>query len=255
MNDMKHMEHLQRIADEDVAQLQYKESTYQGSWKRRGGIGACMMMLRKIDRLEVMVKAYCYDIFAAIEADLNAGADGTVLAEIRDLRRYLLLIEAEMRAKKKVFPVAMPKVQDKVTTEASVLAEITADDLKPWANLTPQVDEPDGSPDEPMPRVPRYDGPKVMERLDDGLREQEIPASARGWYILMDAQHARYIVDRRICPVGCWEHLPRLRTELNNKEYEETLDEYKALYKWLVNDSKWVMYERYQENWGKNLFR
>jgi len=86
------------------------------------------------------------------------------------------------------------------------------------------------------------------------LREQEIPASARGWYILMDAQHARYIVDRRICPVGCWEHLPRLRTELNNKEYEETQDYYQPLYTWLTNESKWQMRTRYQPEWGPDLF-
>jgi len=38
------------------------------------------------------------DIFAKIAAD-PTGADGSVLAEVRDLRRYLLLVEAEMIAR------------------------------------------------------------------------------------------------------------------------------------------------------------
>ena len=40
----------------------------------------------------------CYaseDVFQKIEADMS-GRDGSVLAEIRDLRRYLLLVEAEI---------------------------------------------------------------------------------------------------------------------------------------------------------------
>lgn len=43
----------------------------------------------------------CYaaeDIFAKIAED-GSGRDGTVLAEVRDLRRYLLLVEAEMIAR------------------------------------------------------------------------------------------------------------------------------------------------------------
>jgi len=220
--NMKHMEHLQRIVDEDVAELAFKESTYQGSWKRRGGVGAAMMMLRKVDRLEVMVKAHSYDIFKAIEADVRAGADGTVLAEVRDLRRYLLLIEAEMRAQNKVFPVAMPKAEK--VTEAEVLADLTEHSARVFP---------------------------ALERLDDGLHEPDIPSNARGWYMLSDAPNGLYIVDRRKAPRECWEHLPMLRTELNNKEHQETPTEYQGLYKWISNDSKWRMREHYAESWSK----
>jgi glycerol-3-phosphate cytidylyltransferase-like family protein len=51
-------------------------------------------MARKWDRLEEMVKKHDWNIFAAGED--TSGNDGTLLAEIRDLRRYLLLIEAEI---------------------------------------------------------------------------------------------------------------------------------------------------------------
>jgi hypothetical protein len=90
-----YLKYLTEIASHDVSVLLEKERTYQGSWKKRGGIGAYMMLARKIDRLENIMQGNAYDIFAAIAADAS-GADGSVLAEVRDLRRYLLLVEAEM---------------------------------------------------------------------------------------------------------------------------------------------------------------
>lgn len=91
---------LDGITFEDIRLVKEKDRSYGASWKKRGGIGAFMMLARKWDRLEEMVSRdiHPYDIFGAIEEQNNSnqGADGTVLAEIRDLRRYLLLIEAEM---------------------------------------------------------------------------------------------------------------------------------------------------------------
>src|SRR5215831_12658161 len=97
MTDMNHMKFLVEIAQSDVRHLEEKEKTYQGSWKKRGGVGAAMMVLRKVDRLENFLRAVNYDIFEACHDML--GADGTPLAEIRDLRRYLLLVEAELQAR------------------------------------------------------------------------------------------------------------------------------------------------------------
>lgn len=99
--DMKHMEFLEHVTRNDVAALHEKEKTYRGSWKKRGGVGAFMMLARKWDRIEEMLSyndGTQFNIFAAIEARRN-GDDGTVLAEIRDLRRYLVLVEAEMMAR------------------------------------------------------------------------------------------------------------------------------------------------------------
>jgi hypothetical protein len=78
----------------DAEFLIEKDTSYGGSWKKRGGVGAFMMLARKWDRLETML-AKDYDIFKAIDLDYS-GNDGTILAEVRDLRRYLLLVEAEM---------------------------------------------------------------------------------------------------------------------------------------------------------------
>lgn len=95
--NMDHMDYLENVADQDIAELKRKEETYKGSWKKRGGVGACMMIVRKIDRLEVILEGYGYDVFEGIRTE-PSGTDGSLIAEIRDLRRYLMLVEAEMLA-------------------------------------------------------------------------------------------------------------------------------------------------------------
>lgn len=87
---------LEIIALEDVAGLKKAKESYGNSWKRRGGTGAFMMLARKWDRLENYLPKFAYDIFAALIADRRAEG---VIDDIRDLRRYLLLVEAEMRAR------------------------------------------------------------------------------------------------------------------------------------------------------------
>jgi len=86
---------IQHVADEDVRVLKIKDKEYGGSWKRRGGPGAYMMAARKIDRLEEQLKKVNYDVFSAIKNDSRAEG---ILDDIRDLRRYLMLIESEMIA-------------------------------------------------------------------------------------------------------------------------------------------------------------
>lgn len=138
MTDMKHMEYLESVVAEDVRTLREKEATYQGSWKRAGGRSAWFMLRRNMDRLLEMMRKPddvhgfsiedlddaieqarekdadtnidwsiiqylrdCYvseNVFAKIRERPN-GADGTVLAVMRDLRRYCMLVEAEMMAR------------------------------------------------------------------------------------------------------------------------------------------------------------
>jgi hypothetical protein len=95
-------EHLRAIADEDVAGLEKAQESYGDSWKKRGGVGAFMMLARKWDRLEQRVSQRAddgaegarWDIFEHIIADDRAEG---LIDDVRDLRRYLLLVEAEMR--------------------------------------------------------------------------------------------------------------------------------------------------------------
>ena len=91
-----YLEELPAIAETDVSELQRKEQTYRGSWKKRGGTGAFMMLARKWDRIENISENAGYDIFDVIRREGLDGADGTLIAEIRDLRRYLMLVEAEL---------------------------------------------------------------------------------------------------------------------------------------------------------------
>lgn len=133
-----HHAYLPIVAQEDVRYLLEKDRSYGASWKLAGGRSAYFMLRRKMDRMIEMLKrpepphgwslenysaaiplngnpnqdvtvdasiarhllaAYrAEDVFSMIEAD-PSGRDGCVLAEVRDLRRYLLLVEAEMIAR------------------------------------------------------------------------------------------------------------------------------------------------------------
>tara|TARA_R110000824_G_scaffold178_2_gene777 strand:+ start:5679 stop:6065 length:387 start_codon:yes stop_codon:yes gene_type:complete len=81
------------LAHHDVECLDVAEKSYGDSWKQRGGMGAFMMLARKWDRIENQVKKENYDIFETILKDYR---EEGALDDIRDLRRYLLLVEAEM---------------------------------------------------------------------------------------------------------------------------------------------------------------
>lgn len=98
-----YLDHLETLAKSDADSLRRSERNYGDSWKRRGGIGAFMMLARKWDRIENAMKGptICgdtpdsYDIFNRIRLDTRAEG---LIDDIRDLRRYLLLVEAEMSA-------------------------------------------------------------------------------------------------------------------------------------------------------------
>ena len=90
------------IAHADILALNAAEASYGNSWKKRGGVGAFMMLARKWDRIENHLsprrrnKTYpTYDIFQALTTD---DRDEGILDDVRDLRRYLLLVESEVHA-------------------------------------------------------------------------------------------------------------------------------------------------------------
>ena len=72
---------------EIVETLKRKEEGYKGSWKKRGGVGAFMMLARKWDRIEgISREDYGYDILRALSMNKSDIDD-----DIRDLIGYLLL--------------------------------------------------------------------------------------------------------------------------------------------------------------------
>lgn len=92
----KFLGELDAISREDAEGLKRAYESYGPSWKQRGGVGAYMMACRKFDRLENRVRKLGWDVFRAIaEDDRGEGC----IDDVRDLRRYLMLIEAEMRAR------------------------------------------------------------------------------------------------------------------------------------------------------------
>jgi len=220
---------LELVAYTDVKELQHKEATYQGSWKKRGGVGAFMMCARKWDRLENMCQRGHYDIFALI-GEVMSGEDGSALAEIRDLRRYLLLIEAEMIARK--------HGKKPILEESDILEAIR-----------PGTPEDGGHHERMVPRQPEV---MILERLEDGLQSDDIPKPSRDWYMTAINNGAGYnIVDRRKTPSELWQHLPRLRIELNNAEHEAIAPYYRGLYEWNGSDNKWMMRKPYHMEWSK----
>ncbi len=80
---------LEGIAIADARELMIKDREYDSSWRKRGGVGAFMMMARKWDRIENLVVDY--DIFVAWEVNR-----GNIQDDIGDLRRYLMLLEEFM---------------------------------------------------------------------------------------------------------------------------------------------------------------
>ena len=84
---------LKAIAEGDVRQLMAKDREYKGSWKKRGGAGAFFMLSRKWDRIEAQCEDEGYDIFKVLE---DMRSDG-LIDDVGDLRRYLMLVEMEMR--------------------------------------------------------------------------------------------------------------------------------------------------------------
>lgn len=127
--EFDHISQLGAVQAADKANVVSKDRSYGASWKKRGGIGAFMMAARKWDRIEVMMQQRGYDIFAGIAeaAGDRQGIDGTVLAEIRDLRRYLTLIEAQMVAVGAV--VIRDDLTDYVGAESVVSAEKPEEDV------------------------------------------------------------------------------------------------------------------------------
>lgn len=90
----RHLEFIEPIAKEDAAGLLKAHESYGDSWKKRGGIGAYMGMIRKFDRMEHQVERYGYDVVKAVEADQRPEG---LIDDIRDARRYLMLIESWLR--------------------------------------------------------------------------------------------------------------------------------------------------------------
>jgi hypothetical protein len=213
MTNFNYHRHLSKITQADIEYVKRKDAQYQSSWKRRGGTGAFFTVVRPWDRFESIARTNAaYDIFKIILQEGLDGPDGSLIACVRDLRRYLLLLEAEMMEQNGA----------------------SSRHLEVISGMGRMSESP-------------------TTRLDDGLKFQDIDTDLQDHchYMVTSSPQGLMIVDRRKTPKQYWEHLPRLRTELNQKEWEETPEEYRGLFEWLSNDNKWRLREQYREHWGK----
>ena len=94
---MAYRDRLLDIAPQDATVLEAKDRGYGGSWLKRGGVGAFMMLCRKWDRLETAMDREGLDRYDIIDRGVADGREEGILDDIGDLRRYLLLVEAEIR--------------------------------------------------------------------------------------------------------------------------------------------------------------
>lgn len=135
-----HMPFLRGVVEDDLAQLEQKEREYGSSWKARGGVNAWFMLCRKFDRLEQSLDPAkrvhgeetdntiaplgralglpipAYDILLA--GVLDSRVEG-IIDTIGDLRRYLTLVEAEIRFQQHKIGNADPMQQKSVLQEAA----------------------------------------------------------------------------------------------------------------------------------------
>ncbi len=80
------------IVQKDIEGLKLSDAQYGGSWLRRGGVGAFMMLARKWDRIEQkFLKDPEHSLIGLIKNDTRAEG---IIDDIRDLRRYLMLVQA-----------------------------------------------------------------------------------------------------------------------------------------------------------------
>lgn len=101
MDEVNYRPHIAKIAADDAKVVVDKDIQYGASWCKRGGVGAFMVAVRKIDRIEQRVEKYGWDIFKAVGDDQRAEG---LIDDIRDLRGYLLLWEGWLIEKGVVAP-------------------------------------------------------------------------------------------------------------------------------------------------------
>jgi hypothetical protein len=225
------------------------------------------------------------DVFAKIEED-PSGQDGSVLAEVRDLRRYLTLVEAEMISRGCVEdPIQPPTERPVGTIEVNLfdaLAKIlgcTRDEArKKFSDV--MLNEKPSSSERMVPRfevheplLPLSTLSSPFERTSPGTPEDgghhagrmpeslqfgtlvEMPQSRSRYYMVTLDPRARgcrhALLDRRAVGEDYVKRfMLRDAVELNDKEHSEMDAAKRGLYHWDERQEKWLMADMYRELWG-----
>jgi hypothetical protein len=267
MNDPRFAYHanFQAIVAEDIRFVREKDVSYGASWKASGGRTAWHMLRRKMDRLielmkkpetppgfslrglrakawaddeSVMLPApfvrYLMDSYMAENVfdrinEQPDGQDGSVLAEIRDLRRYLMMVEAEMVERGAV----EYKTERKVPRHEPDLRQLEKE-------LSGRVFEPISSGE--------LVGPDRVTVPQDGLRE---PPAFPAFEVHDPLKGDSYwLAHREYIEPAQRSRLARLAVEKNRAEWENLPAYYRPLYNWWGPSQKFQLDSRYLKYWS-----
>lgn len=173
-------EELDKVATSDCNALMEAQEHYGDSWKQRGGVGAFMMLARKWDRIENRVSRDQYNIFEAIIEDDRAEG---VMDDIRDLRRYLILVEAEIGVHiDEVAKGPNPETHKAGGAKIATWRELKGAKIVAWrvmggAKMQPTPAGATGKVEAPRPRP---DGPEV-DTTYDGPHEDPVGPPTPGY--------------------------------------------------------------------------
>jgi hypothetical protein len=246
---MSYMDYLERITQDDIGELREKDKLYGGSWLKRGGVGAYMNVARKIDRLEKTAEAHGWDVIEAASVESFSYGEGSVLDQIGDLRRYLMLVEAECR---RLAAAASERVAE---THGDTRRKV--EDLLPplttsegyFLPVTPEVEEEIrrqldknqthaimyGQPGETMARsMPLPPLVAGAEQYDDFSAEDQVKYAPFSLDMNVYILDPRYAGHRKIL-------YPK--NEVNTYEYNSLPDLHKVLYLWVESEVKWRLRE------------
>ena len=248
---MDYHKHLNKIVEVDIEYVRYKDVQYNASWKRRGGIGAFFTIVRPWDRFENISKQNGYDIFAKVMQEGLIGPDGSLIACIRDLRRYFLLLEAELMEQYKDYAlkakVAEPPEEDDPGIGRTAVGY---DETGPAYRPKRQENYRPGTPEDGGHHALQEDDHPALLKMRDGVREIEPE-----WHTIQVVWSGQsgpefyYLVDREYYSDGAVEDLPRLPLHINHVEYKGLPKFYQVLYEEKVDGTLSLMY-KYRERWG-----
>lgn len=115
--DIRYRDHLLTKAQQIAEMVLRKDLEYGASWKKRGGVGAAFVMIRKIDRLEEQLRKHNYDVFSAL-ADRTTGE--SLEDTIRDLIGYLLLILSEHEVRRHELPAVTTEITSRSVARGTI---------------------------------------------------------------------------------------------------------------------------------------
>lgn len=281
---------LDGIVAEDVDYVRRKDAQYNASWRQRGGVGAFFTIVRPLDRMMNMLDPTkvagdrreapiartlnkpiaAYDILGALRAENDmSGVDGSLLACVRDLRRYLLLVEADL-CEYNVKWIASQTLSALGGTTETIAERVTVFNetaLMPALEPLVLTEGEDGyetfyafpwriSKIEYMKMLEAHPGGDAWRQLLPtlyfleasvaGATYKRLSPAVQSYYIKVEFEtpavtRVCYVLDLTNCPADIRMNYPIMSSEQNDKEHDGIPEEYRGMYDWHEVPSKWIL--------------